>query len=665
MGLIKKYIFSLTNKYYPKEDQPDTLYKTFFRQFYLLTTIWVVLLILRVPILANANVFLDADEGFMATHMVEAIKSGNFSLYYERVRYVGNFNGYLALPFFLIMGFTALAYKLPAVLCYGLYVWTFYLLAKKYRNDIALTVVIFMVFAPPHLLDLSTRNYPHLIVGILGNFLFLLADQIIKKQRNNTKIFFLGLVVGFSIYVYSYSVIYIATVFIILFLANPDWHTWRGDSSLISFLNPFKNCNNIKQIILRVVDIVIGGLYFGIFSFLFFKYIWGGVIFEAEPLVNKFLIFLLIPNNVTTPLLLIYPVIIFVRIYLYRKKNTRLYSADERLTAKSNKTYFFKKICFVLVGFLVGFCPNIIGTLNNQISGHPGFELKLSLTHMFSKFMDMWVIISSLIGINKPFIDVNSFELFSPVMFLRIFLASFIALLGIASFSHLIFSQRYNLKKVFQLKQIDQNPPLILLLLFLVIILAGSIYLKSNSVRHFYPMYGIFCFSAVIFIYTINQRIGGNKFLKTCTFLWILFFLVETHTFYAEAQVIKGVHVEQRESKIESLIQHLKSDNIKLVYSDYSITHTAHFIGLANPEFNEYYAGSIRGLARKKRAEDKFDFAFIFSALNDIKVFEKILQDYRIVCEVENFGRFVIYKNFEGMPHHLRAIKKLPIDPYS
>jgi hypothetical protein len=80
MGLIKKYIFSLTNKYYPKEDQPDTLYKTFFRQFYLLTTIWVVLLILRVPILANANVFLDADEGFIATHMVEAIKSGNFSL---------------------------------------------------------------------------------------------------------------------------------------------------------------------------------------------------------------------------------------------------------------------------------------------------------------------------------------------------------------------------------------------------------------------------------------------------------------------------------------------------------------------------------------------------------------------------------------------------------
>ena len=98
-------------------------YKPFFRQAFHLIMIWAVLLVLLAPILANANLFLDADEGFMATHMVESIKSGNFSLYYERVRYSGNFNAYLVLPFFLIMGFTALAFKLPAVLYYGLYVW--------------------------------------------------------------------------------------------------------------------------------------------------------------------------------------------------------------------------------------------------------------------------------------------------------------------------------------------------------------------------------------------------------------------------------------------------------------------------------------------------------------------------------------------------------------
>jgi len=305
-----------------------------------------------------------------------------------------------------------------------------------------------------------------IVIGIFGNVLFLLADQIIKKQRNNTNIFFLGLVVGFTIYVYSYSVIYVTTVLIILILASPSWDSWRGNSSLVSFLNPFKNCNNIQQIILRVVDIVMGVIFLGIFSFLFFKYIWGGIIFEAQPPLTKLLMFFLIPNNITTPLLLIYPVFIIVRIYLYRKKHTKLSSKDLKLTLKSDKNIFFKKVCFVLAGFLIGFCPHIVGTLDGQISGHPGFEVKLSLSHMFAKFMDMWVTISSLIGLNKPYIDFDSFEFSSPIMFLRVFLASFIGLLGIASFVHLIYSQRDKLKRVFQLKQIDQNPPIILILLF-------------------------------------------------------------------------------------------------------------------------------------------------------------------------------------------------------
>ena len=594
MDETKKYVPSLSGKEYLQEDQPSILNKPFFRQAFLLITIWVVLLILRIPILANANLFLDGDEGFMASHMVDSIKSGNFSLYYEGTRYSGNFNAYLALPFFLLLGFTALAYKLPAVLCYGLYVWTFYLLAKKYRKDIALTVVILMVFCPPAILDLSTRFIMQIIIGILGNVLFLLADEILKNQRNNTNIFFLGLVIGFSIYVFSYSIIYVTMVFIILILGNRNWHNWRGDSSLLSFLNPFKNCNNKKQIILRVLDIVMGGVFGGIFFFLFFKYIWGGIIFEAQPPLIQFLVFILIPNNVTTPLLLIYPVFVIVRIFLHRKKHSKLNSKDDRLTTKSNKKSFFKKVCFALTGFIIGFCPNIIGTLDDQISGHPGIEVKLSLGHMFGKFLDMWVSISSLMGIDKLYIDFNSFEFFNPIMLFRIFLASFIALLVIASFAHLIYSQRYKLKRVFQLKQIDQNLPVILLLLFLVTAIAGSIYLKPHSTRHLFPIHGILSFCAALFIHTINQRIGGNKFLKTCTFLWVLFFMIETHAFYAEAQVIKGVHVEQRESKIETLIHHLRSENIKLVYSDYGITHTAHFIGLANPEFVEYYTGDLK-----------------------------------------------------------------------
>jgi len=51
-------------------------------------------------------------------------------------------------------------------------------------------------------------------------------------------------------------------------------------------------------------------------------------------------------------------------------------------------------------------------------------------------------------------------------------------------------------------------------------------------------------------------------------------------------------------------------------------------------------------------------------SLNDIKGFEKIVQDYRIVCQVESFGEYVIFTNFEGSPNLLQAIKKLPVGPY-
>ena len=304
-----------------------------------------------------------------------------------------------------------------------------------------------MVFCPPVILDLSTRNYPHIIVSIFGNILFLLADKIIKNQRNNTNIFFLGLVVGFTIYVYTYSIIYVATILIIFLLASPGWNIWRGNSSLVSLLNPFKNYNNVQQIILRVADIVMGVIFFGVFSFLFFKYIWGGLIIDAQPPLTKFLFFIFIPNNITTPLLLIYPVFIIVRIYLYRKKHSKFHSKDDRLTTKSNKNLFLKKLCFVLAGFLVGFYPNILGSLNDQISGHPGFEINFSLSNMFANFMDMWVTISSLIGLNKPYIDFDSFDFSSPIMLLRLLLASFIGLLGIVSFAHMIYSQRDKLKK--------------------------------------------------------------------------------------------------------------------------------------------------------------------------------------------------------------------------
>ena len=104
-----------------------------------------------------------------------------------------------------------------------------------------------------------------------------------------------------------------------------------------------------------------GVIFFGIFSFLFFKYIWGGIIFEAHPQLIQFLVFILIPNKITTPLLLIYSVFIIVRVYLYRQKYSKLHGKDDGLTAKSNKNLFLKKI------FLSDFSVNLRSLLLNLV----------------------------------------------------------------------------------------------------------------------------------------------------------------------------------------------------------------------------------------------------------------------------------------------------------
>ena len=76
MDATEKYTSSPSGKYNSQEDRTGIFYKPFFRQAFLLIMIWAVLLVLRVPILANANLFLDADEGVMAYQIFDLFNGG-------------------------------------------------------------------------------------------------------------------------------------------------------------------------------------------------------------------------------------------------------------------------------------------------------------------------------------------------------------------------------------------------------------------------------------------------------------------------------------------------------------------------------------------------------------------------------------------------------------
>ena len=65
-----------------------------------IAVVYVILLIIRVPILINADTFLTVDEGFLASDMLDLIKGGPFSLYLENVSYAGIFSTLGVILFF-------------------------------------------------------------------------------------------------------------------------------------------------------------------------------------------------------------------------------------------------------------------------------------------------------------------------------------------------------------------------------------------------------------------------------------------------------------------------------------------------------------------------------------------------------------------------------------
>ena len=127
-----------------------------------IAVVYVILLIIRVPILINADTFLTVDEGFLASDMLDLIKEGPFSLYLENVSYAGIFSTLGVIPFFWAFGISSLTFKLPGILYYALYIWTFFFLVKRINQRIAWVSVFLLILCPPNILTLTTNTYPHI-----------------------------------------------------------------------------------------------------------------------------------------------------------------------------------------------------------------------------------------------------------------------------------------------------------------------------------------------------------------------------------------------------------------------------------------------------------------------------------------------------------------------
>ena len=241
--------------------------------FLQITFIFLILGLIRYPIFLNSDHFFTADEGILASTIIDLLNGGPVIFYYEFVKTFGLTFGLASLPLISILGPTSLAFNLPATLFYSLYLWTTYLIARILIPRTAYLVFIMLIFTPFFLTEMTTHNWAHVPAAFLGNliFLFFIKEKSCNK-KNKVIIFFLFFCMGFAIYTYTYSLIFILTVGILYALTHPDWFKIRERISTKNLISFFKNKKTKTELARQLFDTLI--IIF--FMAVLFSYIFGG-----------------------------------------------------------------------------------------------------------------------------------------------------------------------------------------------------------------------------------------------------------------------------------------------------------------------------------------------------------------------------------------------------
>ena len=396
----------------------------------------------------------------MAVDMANLFEGGQFYFYHENVSYHGIFHSLIAIPFFWLFGVSSFAFKLPSILYYTLYIWTFFLLAMRLNTKIAWISVALLVLCPPVILDVTMINYPHTIIACLGNVAFL----IYLSHRDNPtylKVFYITFIMGFSLYVYILSAIYFA---VIIFL-------WIMDSKTFVH-NVFEQLKPVclRQGFARLIDIII----FINISWILLTYMTGGISSKIGDLglFNSFMRnsaphywSMLDPNKIHIPFIEFFILMAILRVVIYRTDIIRFIK-----TAKNSPSF----ICLGvgLLGFLMGLTPRWIGLYKNSISGHPGYELDFGLPQMWHKLSDLF-------SVQLPrILELNSY------------LGMLVTILvGVAIFNFL--------------RRNKGGVEMIFAILPIVLLSALIIYQKPNVVRHIFPLYAVVVFVIAVCSMTV------------------------------------------------------------------------------------------------------------------------------------------------------------------
>jgi hypothetical protein len=565
-------------------------------------SVYAILFFIRLPILLNADFFLNSDEGFLANYLVDLINGGKFSFFYENVSYEGTLLNLIAIPFFWLFGISAFTFKLTAIFFYALYIWTFFLLVLRLNVKTAWISTALLVTCPPSILDLTTLNYSNLQIQFIGNVAFLIFLSN-RKNPSFIKVFYINFLMGLSLYIYTYSIIFFG-VLIVVWIIDAKF-SFRNNLLLLK-----PTC--FRECCARFADVII----ISNFSWVLLTYMFGGIssqigglkLFSSFMRSNAPHYWMLDPSKVSIPFIEVLLFIIAVRVIVYR--------ADIiYLIRKSKNSPLAKFIGVGLLGFFTGMSPRWIGLYRDSITGHPGYEVDLG-------FPQMWHKLSDLVSVQLPrILELNSY------------IGLLVTVLVGAAIVNFLRRGKGGVEMIFAILPI-------------VLLLALIIYQKPNTARHIFPLYGVFIFYVASALYKVEK--------KSILSFWALFVFFgiyygyATYDYYKNMNVLNGFQVIKKDSTHSDLIKYARQKQFDVVYTDYS-AHKLQFLSGGNPSFVEFYRNPIRGWERIKQTANLPNFAvFISENSKNVSVYENFIKATKITCDRERVSKYLIFSKCRG-----------------
>ncbi len=596
------------------------------------------------PALANADLYMNSDEAFVANNLIKMLEGGSFNFYYEHNRYVGALVDFTAAPFIYFFGPTSLAFKLTNIFVYSLYVGSMCLLARQFGLFVVFLLAFFLLLPPPSILDISLSFIPHMMVGFLANLCFLIYLKIEKSGGGGLYFFGLGFLMGFSIYIYTYAVLFITSLMLLFVLTRENWDQLRSRINLSTLKSLFQNLST-RQRFIRFLD----GVIVLFFLAIAFAYTFGGFGLDIAGVT------LLQINNLYSPLWQI-AILLLLRFGLDRSAfaDVKNRAMDQWHLLSSQMRQW---IMLGMAGFALGLSPRITSILTGETKrGGQGFDMDFMPLRLIKH---AWILLTNnipeLLGILSPIKNFMDRPFGNGTTSLLFVLALIITGTFLFVLRFIFQNHKELLGKIFRLEKIEFSPKLFFIIFPIVIVFANIATQSGPLVRYLFPMYGAALFWLALFLK--SQWKKGFIFVPAFMAIWGMFFSVTLYQNYVERGMLDGSQVVRlAPDPAYEVITFAKENDIHLVYGGVNVFRISFLSERTLPVAE--YSRSPRSKIRNEKAQSVPKFAVVTrkDALTDT-VLESYLLENKITHQKSVLEHHVIFWNFSGNREAIDALR--------